>query len=226
MKKLLRTIVVTLGAIVLLIFLIGVTIYFSMTPQQRREKKYLNPFSRQVAKNDADINALEKQIRADQLYAVNDLQYKDSAVWIAVGNPEKSGTEEYFDRKYKLNSFDNINMVYVFQYDSARPLASQSPENALMAKGKKLGRFQEQWAARFINVTDGSCRPLNQFLKMDTLIPHSFDNIETTFQPESISRMKVVSKVRIKTDSGTTVISQVSALIDNNGNVLSAEKDQ
>ncbi len=65
---------------------------------------------------------------------MKEVVYKDSAVLISVTNPDKSGTEAYFDKKYKLNGYDNINMVGIYQYNSAKPLQSASLEDAIMAK--------------------------------------------------------------------------------------------
>ena len=151
--------------------------------------------------------------------------FKDSAVLIAVSNPDKSGTETYFDKKYKLNGFDNINMVYIFQYDSAKPLQSLSLEDAPMAKGKKMGRFEELWVAKFIDTTDNSCKPLKKYLQASIRNPESYKTEMTSYQPESISKMRVVSKYSLKDSVGTKTINSISAVIDSSGNVISVEKN-
>ena len=110
-----------------------------------------------AAEKIANIPLIEKSLKSDSLYEVRDVTYRDSAILIAVDNPEKSGTEAYFDRKYKLNGYDNINMVYVYKYDTAKPIQTVSFDDALMAKGKKLGKFQDQWVTRYIDSLDGSC---------------------------------------------------------------------
>ncbi|MES1221796.1 MAG: hypothetical protein ABUT20_40235, partial [Bacteroidota bacterium] len=140
-------------------------------------------------------------------------------------NPDKSGTENYFDSKYRINSFDNINMVYVYQYDSLQPLDKISLDDALMAKGKKMGRFQDEWAAKFIDTTDGSCRPLKKYLLDSMKISGSVQNEQTQYQPESIHKMRVVWKYKIKDTSGIKPVARLTAVIDTGGKVLSAEKN-
>ncbi|HVM86790.1 MAG TPA: hypothetical protein VMT76_01290 [Puia sp.] len=174
----------------------------------------------------ADTSLLLAKIKSDSLYQVEKVMFRDSAVLIAVNNPDKSGTEIYFDKKYKLNGYDNINMVYIFQYDSLKPLQSVSLEEAIMAKGKKMGRFQEQWENRFIDTTDGSCRPLKKFIQLSIKNPLSFKNELTTYQPESIYKMHVLCKYIYTDSSGAKIINNISALVDTSGNVSAVEKIQ
>jgi len=173
----------------------------------------------------ADTSALSAQLKADSLYDVKQVLFKDSAVLIAVSNPDKSGTETYFDKKYKLNVFDNINMVYIFPYDSTKPLQTASLEDAPMAKGKKMGRFQELWVARFIDTTDNSCKPLKKYLQDSLKNEGSYKTEMTNYQPESISKMRVVSKYSLKDSLGTKTINSISAVVDSSGNVVSVEKN-
>ncbi len=172
----------------------------------------------------ADTASLSAKLKSDSLYDVKEVLFKDSGVLIAVNNPDKSGTEAYFDKKYKLNGFANINMVYIFQYDPAKPLASASLEDAAMAKGKKMGRFQEEWVAKFIDTTDGSCTPLKKYLQSSIKSPDSYKNEMTTYQPESIYKMRVLCKYTFTDSIGAKVISSASALVDTSGKVVSVDK--
>ena len=174
----------------------------------------------------ADIIELSKNIKADSLYEVKEVVYRDSAVLISVANPDKSGTEAYFDKKYKLNAFDNINMVFIYKYDSAKPVQSLSLEDAIMAKGKKLGRFQEEWVAKYIDTADGSCRPLKKYLQSSLKNPGSFKNEETSYQPESIYKMRVVYRYRSIDSSGANAINNITSVIDTGGKIISVEKNQ
>jgi hypothetical protein len=178
----------------------------------------------QPSKN-ADIDALKAAIKGDSLYVVKDVAYRDSGILIAVNNPDKSGTEIHFDSKYKLNSFDNINMVYIYQYDSLDPLSKVSLDDALMAKGKKMGKFQEEWVAKFIDTTDGSCKPLRAYLQDSMKIPGNVKNEETQYQPESIHHMRVVWKYKIKDSVGAKPIMQITAVVDTAGKIVSTEKN-
>jgi hypothetical protein len=174
----------------------------------------------------ADTALLSAKIKSDSLYNVEAVAFRDSGVLIAVNNPDKSGTETYFDKKYKLNGYDNINMVYIFLYDSSKPLQSESLENAIMAKGKKMGRFQDEWAARYIDTLDGSCRPLKKFLQASIKNPASYKNELTNYQPESIYKMRVSCKYIYTDSAGEKVINNISALVDTGGKVSALEKNQ
>jgi hypothetical protein len=114
-------------------------------------------------------------------------------------------------------------MVYIYQFDSAKPLGTASPDDAIMATGKKLGRFQEQWTNRYIDTTDKACKPLKKYLQAKLLYPESFKNEETIFQPESINSMQVICKYRIKDSSGTTVLREITAVIDTGGRIISTK---
>ncbi|MBS1947089.1 MAG: hypothetical protein JST47_04935 [Bacteroidetes bacterium] len=169
---------------------------------------------------------MKSKIKSDSLYNVEQVAFRDSGVLIAVSNPDKSGMETYFEKKYKLNNYDNINMVYIFQYDPNKSLQSASLEDAIMARGKKMGRFQEQWTARFIDTTDGSCKPLKRYIQLSLKNPMSFKNEITTYQPESIYKMRVLCKYLYTDSSGSRKLGNISALIDTAGQIHSTEKMQ
>ena len=171
----------------------------------------------------ADFNEISKKIKADSLYEVKDVFFKDSAVMISVLNPDKTSMEAYFDKKYQLNHFDNINLVCIYPYDSLRPLSKMPLEDAIMAKGKRLGRFQDEWVSRFIDTTDGSCTPLKLYLKASIKNAASFKNELTSYQPENIYKMRVVCKYSFWDTVWQKAVGDVTALIDTGGKVVSLE---
>jgi hypothetical protein len=213
-----KALLIIVAAIVLFGGLILAKIYISKS----QKEKVVVALTGQVA----DTALLSKKIKGDSLYDVKEVVYKDSAILISVSNPDKNGTEAYFDKKYKLNEYDNINMVGVYKYDSAKPIRSASLEDAIMAKGKKLGRFQEEWVAKFIDTTDGSCKPLKKYLQSSLKNPASFKNEETSYQPESIYKMRVVCKYRSIDSLGAKSISNITSVIDTSGHIISVEKNQ
>jgi hypothetical protein len=182
--------------------------------------------NRKVAPKIGDISVLENKIKSDSLYTVRDVLYRDSGMLIALDNPGKSGAEFYFDKKYKLNDYGNINMVYIFQYDTSRPLQKASFDDALMAKGKKMARFQSAWTLKFIDTTDGSCKPLKKLLQQSMHIPASFQNEETSFQPASIYKMQVNCKYLSADSLGKKTLNEVTALVDTAGSITLVDKAQ
>jgi hypothetical protein len=215
MQRIVKAILIIIVAILIFAGLILTKMYISV----KEKEKAMRLESSKVA----NIHNLQLAIKGDSLYEVKDVNFRDSAILIAVDNPEKSGTEAYFDKKYKLNGYENINMVYIYKFDSGLSLQTVSFDDALMAKGKKLGKFQDEWVARFIDSVDGSCRPLKNFLKSKLNTPASFKNQETIYQPESIHRMQVVCKYRSIDSSGTKILNQVTAIIDSNGTIISVD---
>jgi hypothetical protein len=169
----------------------------------------------------ANIQKLQDDIRADSLYQVKDVQYKDSAILIAVANPDKSGTDMYFNKKFGINGYDNINMVYI--YDTSKSLDSVSFDDALMATGKKMGTFQDQWVANFIDSSDKSCKPLKKFLQQKMKFPESFKNEETVYQPASIHKMQVVCKYRYLDSAGNRQLKEVTAQVGADGSIMSSQ---
>ena len=173
----------------------------------------------------ADIPSLENNIKTDSLYTVKNVAYKDSGILIALDSPGKSGAENYFDKKFKLNSYGNINMVYIYQYDSTKPLQQASLDDAIMAKGKKMARFESEWIAKFIDTTDGSCKPLKKYLQSTMKNPASFKNEETNYQPASIYKMHVECKYRVADSLGNKMLNDITASIDTAGSVTVIDKN-
>ena len=173
--------------------------------------------------HNADIPALQASLKADSHYLVKQVAYKDSAILLAIDNPDKTGTDTYFNGKYALNSYTNINMVYVFQYDSAKSIDTMSTDEAIMGTGKRLGKFQEQWVAAYIDSADKSCKPLKKYLQAKMKFPDSFKNEETSYQPESVHRMRVVCKYSFGNDKGKTEERDVNAVIAADGTVVSVQ---
>jgi hypothetical protein len=174
----------------------------------------------------ADIQSLENTIKADSLYTVKEVVYKDSGILISLDSPGKSGAESYFDKKFKLNDYSNINMVFIYQYDSAKSLKEASLDDAIMAKGKRMGRFQELWVAKYIDTTDGSCKPLKKFLQTTIKNSDFLQNEETSYQPESIHKMRVECKYRVTDSLGKKTLNDITALVDTGGIVSVVEKPQ
>jgi oligogalacturonate-specific porin protein KdgM len=174
----------------------------------------------------ADIPSLENRIKSDSLYIVKDILYKDSGILIALDNPGKSGAESYFDKKFKLNDYSNINMVYIYQYDTTKPLQQVSLDDAIMAKGKKMAGFQEIWVAKFIDTTDGSCKPLKKYLQSTTKNSDIFQIQETSYQPESIHKMRVECKFKITDSLGKKTDNDITASVDTAGLVTLVDKPQ
>jgi hypothetical protein len=213
MKSSIKAILIILGAILLFAGLILVKWHLSSNAKEKSKGTHI-----------ADVLMLQNSIKGDSLYEVKEVTYRDSAILIAVNNPEKTGTDAYFNRKYKLNEYDNINMVYIYPYDSAKPLKSASFDDAPMATGKKLGQFQIEWVAKYIDTLDGSCKPLKKYLKSTLRDPDSFKNEETVYQPASIHKMQVICKFRAKDSLDSKFLHEVTAVVDANGNLISTEK--
>ncbi len=216
MKRSLKAILIITTAFLVFAALILTKLYLS-SAQKEKERGI-------AAGKIANIPLVEKSLKSDSLYEVRDVTYRDSAILIAVDNPEKSGTEAYFDRKYKLNGYDNINMIYVYKYDTGKPIQTVSFDDALMAKGKKLGKFQDEWVARYIDSLDGSCRPLKKYLQAKLKNPAGFVVEETLYQPENIHKMRVVCKYRSRDSLGVKTVSEVTALVDADGSIILPEK--
>jgi hypothetical protein len=174
----------------------------------------------------ADIPSLENKIKSDSLYIVKDILYKDSGILIALDNPGKSGAETYFDKKFKLNDYSNINMVYIYQYDTTKPLQQASLDDAIMAKGKKMARFQEIWVTQFIDTSDGSCKPLKKYLQSTIKNSDIFQTQETSYQPESIHKMRVECKFKITDSLGKKTDNDITASVDTAGLVTLVDKPQ
>jgi hypothetical protein len=174
----------------------------------------------------ADIPSLESRIKSDSLYIVKDILYKDSGILIALDNPGKSGAETYFDKKFKLNDYSNINMVYIYQYDTTKPLQQISLDDAIMAKGKKMARFQEIWVTKFIDTTDGSCKPLKKYLQSTIKNSDIFQTEETSYQPESIHKMRVECKFKVTDSLGKKTDNDITASVDTAGLVTLVDKTQ
>jgi len=214
MSRGIKAFLIIVGGLLLFTALIELKIYLSNKFLKESQKKNLKV---------GNIASLTDEIKKDSLYEVKEVMYKDSAFLISVTNPEKSGTDEYFNKKYNLNGYSNINMVYIYQYDAAKPISTATPDDAIMATGKKLGRFQEEWTSRFIDTADKSCKPLKKFLLTKQNYPETFKNEETVYQPESINSMQVICKFRIKDSTGETILRQVTAVIDTGGRIISAK---
>jgi hypothetical protein len=211
----LKTILIIFLILAVFAGLIGLKMYMS-SDQYAKAK---NPG---MLKN-ADTLLLENNIKADSLYNVKEVLYQDSAIVIAVTNPEKTGTDTYFNKKYGLNDYANIDMVYIFQYDSTKNLRTVSTDDALMGTGKRLGKFQDHWVAAFIDTADKSCKPLKDFIRQKSKYPESFKNEETQYQPENIHKMHVLCKYRLNDSTGKAQLKEITAVVGADGAIISTQ---
>jgi len=210
-----KTVLIIIAALILFGGLIILKIHLNNDAQKRA-----------LTEKAADIPSIENRIKSDSLYIVKDILYKDSGILIALDNPGKSGAETYFDKKFKLNDYSNINMVYIYQYDTTKPLQQASLDDAIMAKGKRMARFQEIWVAKFIDTADGSCKPLKKYLQSTIKNSDIFQTEETSYQPESIHRMRVECKFKITDSLGKKTDNEMTASVDTAGTVTLVDKPQ
>lgn len=192
----------------LIILIIAVFVLIFLLPDDQDKK--MN------TKHDANIDSLITAIKNDEIWAVKDVQFADSILKIAV-KPEKDApiNAYYFDNTYKLVDYDNVLEVELYKNKIVG-----SPESTI---GELTARIIDDFNARFVSSYDGNCKPLTEYIKASMHDAGSYENVNTKVNYTTSGNFEVYQQFRGKNAFGALVLNEVHAVIDRDGNIISAK---
>jgi hypothetical protein len=163
-------------------------------------------------------------------YKVKEAVVKEDTLFVAVTNPTseiKNGSANYFLANYALQDSKDIAVSVIYKYDASKSIAKGTytkPAGMMIADWKRK-EIQERWAKEYISSWDGSCRPLEVYLKERMNDADSYENVDTRYlyKPE-LNAMWVVNRFRGKNAFGGKVLNEVEAIISLNGTVIEVSK--
>jgi hypothetical protein len=161
-----------------------------------------------------NTDSLIALIKKDELWKVQDVQFKDSVLKIAV-RPEKDAPLNgyYFDKTYNLTKFDNILEVEIYK--------NKISDKYETTYGKITGRIDADFKEKFISKYDGNCKPLTDYIKTKMNDADSYENVNTSCNYIGNEQFEVIQQFRGNNAFGAKVLNKTTAIIDKNGNIIS-----
>jgi hypothetical protein len=157
-------------------------------------------------------DSLIKAILKDTVYKVAKVEIgPDSTIKIHVRDPEKGGTDQYFDNSYHLLKTDFIREIAIYKGDKF-----------LYGQGYITAQIVNGWEKKFLSY-NGDCRPLKDYLLKSLNDPDSYEHEETSVNYQGDSTFQVITKFRAKNGFGAMTLQIVSASLDWNGTVIDAK---
>lgn len=159
------------------------------------------------------LDSVISLIKTDQTIKTTKVEYtKDSILTIHIPAKDEMVYAMAFDNLYDILKIGNVNEIEVYQKNV---LISSFGHNTQA----KFDEFKNNYTSSF----DGSCKPLNNYIKQQMNDPSSFEHDKTFITPLLNGNYQVKTIFRGKNAFGGIVLNSVYAEISPKGEILSVK---
>jgi hypothetical protein len=179
----------------------------ALAPSDSKESSSANTVTDLVRKQKLDsIIAL---IKGEKDFKVESVLYsEDSTLKISIKTKEAISAQ-YFDITYNLMSIGNVSEIEVLKKGEMQS-----------SFGLHSGRKAEDFKKQFISAWDGSCRPVEAYIKTNMNDPDSYDHERTFVTPLANGNFRIKTVFRGKNAFGAKVLNSAFAEVSPDGKVV------
>ncbi len=174
-----------------------------------------------------NMDSLISEIKKDKSFDIKDVYYnkKDSSLNIAITNKgnvikKHDYSARYFNTMFYLDSVANIEGVYLYEYRKGESFEKNDYKETLDGYGQRLARYRQKFDKKFLSSWDGSCRPVESYLKKVLNDPSSLE-ISNTYNNgmNKDSTFAIKTVFRAKNQFNATVVQTIYCNVDFDGNL-------
>jgi hypothetical protein len=184
----------------------------------------------QVEEKQFNMDSLITEIKKDKSFDIKEIQYnaKDSSLNIAISNKnsvikKRDYSARYFNTMFFLDSIPKIEGVYLYAYNKDKPFQKKE---YLDGFGQRFARYKNKFDKQFINSWDGSCRPVEKYLKSILNDPSSLEiNNTWNLGMNNDSTFSIKTVFRAKNQFNATVLQTLYCDVDIEGNISNIKKE-
>lgn len=200
-----------LGIGAVLIF--GLPLIISLFIDEDKITKDIDKAAGEKAK--MQLDSIINLIKTDQTIKTTKVEYRiDSVLEIHIPPKDDKVYAMAFDNLYKIMDIGNVSEIEVFQKGTL-----------ISTVGHKTQLKLDEFKSKFVSSYDGSCKPLNDYIKQQMNDPSSFEHDRTFITPLLNGNYQVKTIFRGKNAFGGVVLNSVFAEITPSGQILSVEND-
>ena len=172
-----------------------------------------------------NMDSLISEVKKDKSFDIKDVYYnaKDSSFNIAITNKDNvikkhDYSAKYFNTMFYLDSVAKIEGVYLYEYKTGNSLAKNDYKVQLDGYGQRLARYIEKFSKKNLSSWDGSCRPLEKYLKKNLDDPSSLEIVNTWNNGmNKDSTFAIKTTFRAKNRFNATVLQTIYCNVDIDG---------
>jgi hypothetical protein len=180
-----------------------------------------------------NMDSIVSLVKKSEDFEIKEVYYdkKDSSFNIAITNKdnvikEHSFSIEYFNKFYGLNTINEIEGVYLFEYQNGKSLKTKDYKEPLVFESARQAKIIEKFDNEFYDKYSKTYTPLDDYLQKTLKDPSSLEYIsmDKTGYTEGVFSIK--GSFRAKNSFGSLVINNVTCNIDIKGNVSNVQVTQ
>lgn len=206
---------IIIGLVVLVLWVIGVC------TDDKAETKVA------AAEKPFNMDSLISEIKKDKSFEIKEVYYnkKDSGLSIAITNKDNviknhDYSARYFNTMFFLDSIPKIEGVYLYAYKKGNSLEKNDYKERLDGYGQRMARYRNKFDKKFLSSWDGSCRPVEKYLKQVLNDPSSLEISKTwNLGMNEDSTFAIKTVFRAKNQFNAMVLQTVYCNVDIEGNV-------
>lgn len=177
-----------------------------------------------------NIDSLVLAIRADDVVEVKDVYYNPAtqALCIALTDKDNVISEnklrvEYFINTYNIDSYTQVEGTYLYEYKKGKLLSAGQYTTPFTYNSAKLAEKMDKWAKENYSPNYGYFA-IRKYLRDKLHDPESME-VVNAYEPEYSADGYYICRqsIRAKNKFGALVLQQVTANIDEQGNILNIE---
>lgn len=209
---------IIIGLVLLVLWIIGKCSQNDASKAETKTIETEKPFN---------MDSLISVIKKDPSFEIKDIYYNkiDSSLNIAITNKDnviknRDYSARYFNTMFFLDSVAKIEGVYLYAYKSGKSLEKNDYKEQLDGYGQRIARFKANFDKKNFSSWDGSCRPVERYLKKILNDPSSLEIVNTWNNGmNKDSTFAIKTTFRSKNEFNATITQAIYCNVDIDGNL-------
>jgi uncharacterized protein YneF (UPF0154 family) len=208
MKKALKIVFIVIASILSLFILSGIIVGIFVKPTERNKSVSINPEIHAAAKKKLDSTIAA--IKVEKEFKVDSIIYTQDSILKVYVRTSKTISANYFDVMYDVFKIGNVSEIELYKKGKLESTFGYHTE-------QKIQGFKSS----FISSWDGSCRPVESYIKKTMHDPDSYKHESTVVYPLVNGNFTIETKFRGKNGFGALVLNSAVAEVSGSGQIIS-----
>ena len=191
---------------------------------------FLPNSSELIKKSNINMDSIVAKVSKSKDFEIKEVYYnkKDSSFNISITNKdnvikEKDYSITYFDKMYHLDSINEIEGVYLYEYINGKSFEKGDYKNPLQFESARYTKIVDKFDDKYYSSYLKSYKPLNDYLQNTLKDPSSLEFVNTEKTGYTDGVFSIEATFRAKNSFGALVLNSVSCHIDVNGNISNVQ---
>ena len=220
MRKKTNSKILKFGCLPILIFFIIVMILINTNDDKKDTS----------VKSNINMDSLVSVVEKSKDFEIKEVYYnkKDSSFNIAITNKDNVINEhdystEYFDKNFGLDSINEIEGIYLYEFKKGKKFKNGDYKNPLTFESVRYAKIVDKFDKEYYSSYLKSYKPLNDYLQKTLNDPNSLEFVSTEKTGYTNGVFSVMGTFRAKNGLGVLILNKVTCNIDIKGNISNVQ---